>query len=96
MSTPGDELDRPWCDCDIFSLEARAKADPTRRGPGAYHMKLVGFLLLAAGWVIVLAAVVLLASALPRTGFVLAGLAVEALGLIVVARAHWVLRGEKG
>ena len=59
-------------------------------------MKLAGFLLLLAGWGIILAAVVLLASALPRTGFVLAGLGVEVLGLILVARAHLVMRGERG
>ncbi len=59
-------------------------------------MKFVGFLLLLAGWGIVLAAVVLLASALPRTGFVLAGVGVEVLGLILVVRSHLVLRGERG
>jgi FtsH-binding integral membrane protein len=59
-------------------------------------MKLAGFLLLLAGWGIVLAAVVLLASALPRTGFVLAGIGVEVLGLILVVRSHLVLRGERG
>ncbi len=59
-------------------------------------MKLAGFLLLLAGWAIVLAAVVLLASALPRTGFVLAGIGVEVLGLILVVRSHLVLRGERG
>ncbi len=58
-------------------------------------MKLVGFLLLLAGWAIVLAALVLLASA-PRTGFVLAGIGVEALGLALVVRSHLVLRGERG
>jgi hypothetical protein len=57
-------------------------------------MKLVGFLLLLAGWGIVLAAVALLRSELPRTGFVLAGLGVEALGLVLVVRAHMVPRGE--
>ncbi len=60
------------------------------------RMKFVGFLLLLAGWGIVLAAVVLLASALPRTGFVLAGVGVEVLGLILVVRSHLVLRGERG
>ncbi len=59
-------------------------------------MKLAGFLLLLAGWGIVLGAVVLLASAPPRTGFVLAGLGVEVLGLILVVRSHLVLRGERG
>jgi len=59
-------------------------------------MKLAGLLLLLAGWGIVLAAVALLSSALPRTGFVLAGVGVEALGLVLVVRSHLALRGERG
>ena len=59
-------------------------------------MKLAGFLLLLAGWGIVLSAVVLLASALPRGGFVLAGMGVEVTGLILVVRSHLLLRGERG
>jgi hypothetical protein len=58
-------------------------------------MKLAGFLLLLAGWAIVLAAVVLLAPALPRTGFVLAGIGVEVLGFILVVRSHLALQGER-
>lgn len=54
-------------------------------------MKLAGFLLLVAGWVIVLSAVVLLHSAAAQTIFVLAGIAVELLGLSLVVRAHLVL-----
>jgi len=59
-------------------------------------MRLVGFLLLLAGWALVLAAVVLLAPAPARTGFVLAGAGVEVLGLILVIRSHRVLHGERG
>ena len=59
-------------------------------------MKLAGFLLLLAGWGIVLSAVVLLASALPRACFVLAGMGVEVTGLILVVRSHLLLRGERG
>lgn len=59
-------------------------------------MKLVGFLLLLAGWAIVLSALALLARAAPRTGFVLAGTGVETLGLIMAARSHLVVRGERG
>jgi hypothetical protein len=51
-------------------------------------MKLLGLLLLTAGWVITLAAVVLLKTTLQRSLFVLAGIGVEVLGLILVARAH--------
>jgi hypothetical protein len=58
-------------------------------------LKLAGFLLLLAGWAIVLAAVVLLVPALPRTSFVLAGVSVEALGLVVVVRSHIALQGEQ-
>jgi len=59
-------------------------------------MKLAGFLLLPAGWGIVLSAVVLLASALPRGCFVLAGMGVEGMGLVLVVRSHLLLRGERG
>jgi hypothetical protein len=55
---------------------------------GGASMKALGFLLLLAGWVISLTAVVLLRMAPQRAGFVLAGIGVEALGLILVARAH--------
>jgi hypothetical protein len=51
-------------------------------------MKLAGLLLLPAGWAIVLTALVLLPPMPVRSVFVLAGVAVEALGLILVARAH--------
>ena len=68
--------------------------DPPWRG--VQRMKLGGFLLLLAGWGIVLAAVALLASTLPRTAFVLAGLGVEGLGLILVVRSHLVLQEERG
>jgi hypothetical protein len=60
-------------------------------------MKLAGFLLLPAGWAIVLTALVLLGTqAVARTGFVLAGVAVEALGLVLVVRAHILRRGHRG
>jgi hypothetical protein len=58
-------------------------------------MKLAGFLLLLAGWSIVLAAVAILAAPGPRTAFGLAGLGVEVLGLAVMARTYRVLPGEK-
>jgi hypothetical protein len=57
-------------------------------------MKLAGFLFLLSGWLIVLAAVALLAPALPRAAFVLAGLGVELLGLTFVVRSHLAVRGE--
>lgn len=59
-------------------------------------MKAVGFLMLLAGWFLVLAAIVLFASPPLRAVFVLAGIAVETLGLILVFRSHLIPRQEKG
>jgi len=59
-------------------------------------MKLTGFAMLLAGWGIVLAALVLLASEASRAGFVLAGVGVEALGLVFVVRSHLGHRREHG
>jgi len=58
-------------------------------------MKLAGFLLLLAGWGIVLCAVALLRSAAQRSGFVLAGLGVEVLGLVLAVRSHLVFPTER-
>jgi len=57
-------------------------------------MKFLGFLLLLAGWGIVLTALALLAASAPRAAFVLAGVGVEILGLVLVIRAHPAPRGE--
>ena len=62
----------------------------------ADHMKIAGFLLLLAGWAIVLTAIVLLKSEAPRTGFMLAGAGVEILGLVAVIRSHLEPRKERG
>jgi hypothetical protein len=58
-------------------------------------MKLAGFFLLLAGWIIVAAAVILLLPANARTVFVLAGVAVEILGLTLVIRSNPLAAGEK-
>jgi hypothetical protein len=58
-------------------------------------MKFAGFLLLLAGWSIALTAVILLRAAVPRAAFVLAGVAIECVGMVLVARAHLMLGGEK-
>jgi hypothetical protein len=58
-------------------------------------MKFLGFLLLLAGWFLVLAAIVLFASPPLRAAFVLAGIAVEVLGLILAFRSHLNPREEK-
>ena len=57
-------------------------------------MKLLSFFLLFSGWVIVVAALLLLASPGSRTAFVMAGFAVEILGLVFGFRCHVVSRGE--
>ena len=62
---------------------------------GAFDMKFVGFLLLVTGWLLVLAAIVLLDASLSRAVFVLAGIGVEALGLSFVIRSHLILREDK-
>jgi hypothetical protein len=59
-------------------------------------MKVLGFLMLLAGWFLVLAAIVLFASPPLRDAFVLAGVAVEALGLILAFRSHLIPREDKG
>jgi hypothetical protein len=59
-------------------------------------MKLAGFLLLLTGWGIVLAAVVLLGTGTARACFVLAGVAVEILGLVLAIRSHILWRAERG
>jgi hypothetical protein len=56
-------------------------------------MKLLGFFLLFSGWVLVVAALVMLGQAAPRMIFLLAGLGVEIIGLVLVARSHLILRG---
>jgi hypothetical protein len=51
-------------------------------------MKVLGFLILVAGWAIVLAAVALLPAAPARSLFVTAGIGVEVLGLALAVGAH--------
>jgi hypothetical protein len=57
-------------------------------------MKLAGFLLLIAGWAIVISAVAVLPVSGPRAAFVLAGVAVEVLGFALAIRSHLVLEPE--
>lgn len=51
-------------------------------------MKIAAILLMLVGWILVLAAIALLGSLPSRTAFVLAGIAVEILGFVLLARAH--------
>jgi hypothetical protein len=55
-------------------------------------MKLLGFILLLSGWGIVIAALFMLHTAVLRI-FIVAGVAVEILGLALLARAHIPARG---
>jgi hypothetical protein len=58
-------------------------------------MKVAGFLLLVAGWVIALSAVALIPSPNARVAFVLAGMAVQILGLVLALRPpHTPARGD--
>lgn len=51
-------------------------------------MKIPGFLLLLGGWLIVLAALIILSAPAARTVFILMGIAVQIVGLVLVIRAH--------
>lgn len=58
-------------------------------------MRWLGFGLLLAGWLLVIAALILLAGAPALVAFLLAGLAVEALGLTFVVRSHRIPRRSR-
>jgi hypothetical protein len=58
-------------------------------------MRSLGFFLLFAGWVLVVAALMLLGNSVPRAVFILAGMAVEVIGFALVARSHLHLHGEE-
>jgi hypothetical protein len=58
-------------------------------------MRIAGFLLLLAGWGIVLCAIALLGPSSLIAGFVAAGTGVEVLGLVLVVRSHRLLRRER-
>ena len=57
-------------------------------------MKLFGFLLLISGWGLVIAALSMLHGT-PVSVFILAGVAVEILGFVLVARAHLPVREDR-
>jgi len=58
-------------------------------------MRWLGFGLLVAGWLLVIAALILLAGAPVQVAFVLAGLAVEVLGLVFIFRSHLIPRRSR-
>jgi len=59
-------------------------------------MRVAGFLLLLAGWAIVLSAAALLKPSAARAAFVLAGVGVEALGLVLAVRSYIAPKGDRG
>ena len=58
-------------------------------------MKVVGFLLLLAGWFLVLAAIVMFPAPPARSTFVAIGVGVEGLGLGFAFRSHLIPREDK-
>lgn len=59
-------------------------------------MKPAGFLLLVAGWGIVMAALSLLHSAWSISMFMAAGFAVQILGMVLAIRSHRLTELERG
>ncbi len=58
-------------------------------------MRLAALFLLLSGWGIVLAALALLGASPARAAFVWAGIAVEALGLVLLFRSHLIPHGDE-
>ena len=58
-------------------------------------MKLIALFFLLAGWIIVLAAIALMGSAPSGVAFLLAGAAVQFLGLGLLVRGHMPLHGDR-
>ena len=58
-------------------------------------MRLLGLLLLVAGWMLILAALALLPSGASQASFVLVAMAVEVLGLAFVFRSHLVVARDR-
>jgi UPF0716 family protein affecting phage T7 exclusion len=56
-------------------------------------MKYAGLLLMPAGFILTLAALLLFPDPTRRMAFVMCGLAVEAMGLVVAVRGHMPARG---
>ena len=58
-------------------------------------MKTAGFLLLPAGWILVLSALILLPGGNARSAFLFSGIMVELLGLVLAVRSHRVPRKDR-
>jgi hypothetical protein len=57
-------------------------------------MKYAGLLVMPAGFLLTLGAIILFPDSAERTGFVVCGLAVELMGVVVSVRGHAELRSE--
>ena len=58
-------------------------------------MRLLGLLLLVAGWMLILAALALLPSGASEASFVLVAIGVEILGLVFIFRSHLVVARDR-
>ncbi len=58
-------------------------------------MRLVGVLMMIAGWLIAIAASVLLTASASGLAFALAAIAIQGVGFTLVARSNLTARGEK-
>jgi hypothetical protein len=77
----------------MFFLKTKYFHEDSR---GGCSLKVAGFFLLLSGWALVVAALALLESAPARTGFVLASIGVEIVGMILIARAHLPVQEDRG
>ena len=59
-------------------------------------MSFVGCLLMVSGWLIAIAALLLLVGSGRRLAFVMAGLLVELIGLVLVAQSYRALQKAQG
>ena len=57
-------------------------------------MKYAGLLVMPAGFILTIGAILLFPASAQRTLFVLCGLAVELMGIVVAVRGHMELRSE--
>ncbi len=83
-------------------LEEQCRYQPSDRNlnqhlsplPLLDRMKLAGLLLMVAGWIIAVTAIALIPKVNARAAFLIAGIAVEALGIALAVRGHHPLRSE--
>lgn len=78
----------------IDRLRNQLSSFPSTRTKGE-SLRSVGCLLLLSGWLIVLAALVLLTSLQERFAFVIAGIAVEVLGLVLLTLGYRTLQRSR-